>query len=79
METPLFTVKAENVSPGMVLDLSQFYIDETSTPVGDAEVVSVEDPDGLGSYYGFYVSPESGVVSETYVRVYPWQSLGIVG
>lgn len=82
-ETP--TIKVEHIQPGMVIDFQQFpglrgAGDEASLHfVGEAEVISVEEPDGLGDEFGLYVSPEDGSTAEVYVQAYGWQSYPIAG
>jgi hypothetical protein len=77
----LFTVQIENVQPGMVLDFSDMIAEragETIPNFGEAEVISVEEPDGLGDYFGIWaMSEEDG--SEVYVQAHAAQSFAIVG
>lgn len=69
-ETP--TIKVENVTPGMVLDFGgELVLDSSERGIylGEAEVISVERPDGLGGY-GLWVSPEDGACPELYVAAF---------
>lgn len=75
------TITASNITPGMVLDFKNEIgqVSDLTVFVGEAEVIAVESPDGLGEYFGLYVSPEDGSSPEVYVHAYPWQSFEIVG
>lgn len=83
LQTFVPTITVENVSPGMVLDfhnsVGEARTDHTTVYLGEAEIISVEAPDGLGDYFGLWVSPEDGSHAEVYVHAYPWQSFTIVG
>ena len=75
------TIKAENIQPGMVLDFHNAIAEsagKTLLNLGEAEVISVEGPDGLGEYFGIWASPEDGG-AEVYVQAYGWQSFEIAG
>ena len=75
------TITVENITPGMVLDFQNAVgaASDLTVFVGEAEVIAVESPDGLGDYFGLYVSPEDGSTPEVYLHVYPFQSFEIVG
>ena len=75
------TIMVENITPGMVLDFQNAAgaVSESTVFVGEAEVIAVEAPDGLGDYFGLYVSPEDGSAPEVYLHVYGWQSFEIAG
>jgi hypothetical protein len=83
--TDTATLRVEHIQPGMVMDFQMFpgvagTGDEAVTvEVAEAEVISVETPDGLSDDYGLWVSPEDGSHPEVYVSVRGWQSFGIAG
>jgi len=76
------TIKVENIQPGMVLNFTDMVAEsagQTILNLTEGEVISVEAPDGLGDYFGIWVSPEDASRPEIYLHAYPWQSFEIVG
>lgn len=76
------TVHAEHVSPGMVIDfegdLGELMAREISVSIFEAEVVDVEEPDGLGER-SFWVRPVDGEHVEVFVWADPDRQYAIVG
>jgi hypothetical protein len=74
------TITAPNVQPGMVLQFAGTTLVETedhSIPIWEAEVNSVERPNGDGDW-GFWITPEDSEVA-LFVWVEPDRHFPIVG